>query len=283
MVLNGQYSNWSKIKAGAPRVQSWAFIIFSIYQRFTRDSTHATVYFNNDPVIRENFQKHLGLFLDSILNFSGHINEKIKKATKGINVIRKMNLSLPRSSLLTIYKSFVRPHLDYGDVIYDQPNNASLSDKIESAQCNAVLAVTGAIRGTSKEKLYQKLGLESLRNIRWLRKMSYLYKIISTNSPPYLYDLIPSLQRSHCYPGYFKTLRCRTELFRNSFLPFTVNEWNILDSDIKNSDSYVIFRKKLLAFIRPIGNSMYDIYDLLGVKLINRLRLGFSHLREHKF
>ena len=118
-------------------------------------ANHATVYFNNDPLISENFQKHLGLFLDSKLNFSAHINEKIKNATKGITVIKKMNLPLPRSSLLTTYKSFVRPHLDYGDVIYDQPNNSSLSDKIESVQYNVVLAITGAIRGTSKEKFYQ--------------------------------------------------------------------------------------------------------------------------------
>ena len=66
-----------------------------------------------------------------------------------------MNLSLSRSSLLTIYKSFVRPHLDYDHVIYDQPNNTPLSDKIESVQYNAVLEITSAIRGTSNEKLYQ--------------------------------------------------------------------------------------------------------------------------------
>ena len=94
--------------------------------------------------------------------------------------------------------------------------------------------------------------------------MSYLYKIISTKSPPYLHELIPPLQRSHRYSGCFKTLCCRTELFRNSFLPFTVNEWNKLDSDIKNSDSYVIFRKNLLAFIRPVSTSMYGIYDPIG-------------------
>ena len=98
--------------------------------------------------------------------------------------------------------------------------------------------------------------------------MSYLYKIISTKLPPCLYDLIPPLQKSHRYPGCFKALRCRTELFRNSFLSFTVNEWNKLD---------------FLAFIRPVGNSMYCIYDPFGVKLINRLRLGFGHLREQKF
>ena len=161
-----------------------------VFSRKGIRTNHATVYFNNDPVIRENIQKHLGLFLDSKLNFSGHINEKIKKVTKGINVIRKMNLSLPRSSLLTIYKSFVRPHLDYDDVIYDQPNNSSLSDKIEIVQYNAVLAITGAIRGASKEKLYQELGFESLKNRRWLRRMSYLYKIVSTKFPPNLYDLI---------------------------------------------------------------------------------------------
>ena len=63
-----------------------------------------------------------------------------------------MNLSLPQSSLLTIYKLLVRLHLDYGDVIYDQPNNSNLPDKFESAQYKAVLAITSAVRGTSEEK-----------------------------------------------------------------------------------------------------------------------------------
>ena len=97
--------------------------------------------------------------------------------------------------------------------------------------------------------------------------MSYFCKIISTKSPPYLYELIPPLQSSHCYPGCFKTMRCSTEICCNSFLPFTFNEWNKLDSDIKNSDSYVIFRKKLLVFIRRGGNIIYSIYDPFGIRL----------------
>ena len=79
-----------------------------------------------------------------------------------------MNLLLPRSSLLAISKSFVRPHLDYGGVIYDQPNNPRLSDQIECVQYNTALTITSAIRGTSKEKLYQEFGLESLKDRRWL-------------------------------------------------------------------------------------------------------------------
>ena len=107
-------------------------------------------------MIRVNVQTHLGLFLDSKLNFFDHINLKILKATNGVNVVRKMNLLLPRSSLLTIYESFVRPHLDQGDLAYDQPNNSRLSDKIETVQYNAALAITGAIIGTSENKLYQE-------------------------------------------------------------------------------------------------------------------------------
>ena len=81
------------------------------------------------PTIKDTVQQHLGLFLDVKLNFSGHINEKIKKTNKDFNVIKKLHLSLPRSSLITVYKSFIRLHLDYGDIIYDQSNNDSFSDK----------------------------------------------------------------------------------------------------------------------------------------------------------
>ena len=66
---------------------------------------------------------------------------------------------LPRTSLLTIYKSFIRPLLNYADVNYDQPSNASFSKKIESVHYYAVLAITETIKGSSREKLYEGLGL----------------------------------------------------------------------------------------------------------------------------
>ena len=58
----------------------------------------------------------------------------------------KITKHSPRSSLLTIYKSFIRPHLDYGDIIYDKAYNASFEQKVESIRHNATLALTGAIR-----------------------------------------------------------------------------------------------------------------------------------------
>ena len=59
-------------------------------------------------------------------------------------------------------------HLDYADVIYGKPSNATFSNRIELAQYNAALSITGTVRGTSKEKLYQELGFETMKEMRWL-------------------------------------------------------------------------------------------------------------------
>ena len=74
---------------------------------------------------------------------------------------------MPRKSLITIYKVILRPLIDYGDIIYDQPHNESFCEKIESVQYKAALAITGAIQGTSRDKIDQELGLESLKSRRW--------------------------------------------------------------------------------------------------------------------
>ena len=90
-----------------------------IFSRKQAKSVHPDLVFNNTPVHQTHYQKHLGVYLDMKLNFKLHIKEKISKAMKGICIIKKLSNVLPRKSLITIYKSFVRPHLDYGDLIYD--------------------------------------------------------------------------------------------------------------------------------------------------------------------
>ena len=85
----------------------------------------------------------------------------------------------PGKSLLNIYyNALIRPHLDYGDVIYDQPHNDTLCRMIESVQYSAALAKTGAIKGSSRERLHQELGLESLSDRRWYRRLVYFFNIL---------------------------------------------------------------------------------------------------------
>ena len=71
--------------------------------------------------------------------------------------------------------------------------------------------------------------------------------------------------------------------FKNSFFPSTIIEWNNLDSNIRNSESLEIFKKRILAFIRPSANSTFHCHCPDGLKLITRLSLDLSHHRFHKF
>ena len=115
--------------------------------------------FNNSQVNQTESQKHLGLILDNKLNSNKYLTGVLDKISKTIGLMPRFQPILPRFSLLTIYKTFVRPHLDYGDIIYDQTCNASFHRKLESVQYSTCLGITGTIRGTSYEKLKQELGL----------------------------------------------------------------------------------------------------------------------------
>ena len=75
--------------------------------------------------------------------------------------------------------------------VYDQPDNESFISKLEQVQYNAALATTGAIKCTSRSKLCEELGLESLESRRRFRRLCFLHKIISNGLPVYLYKLIP--------------------------------------------------------------------------------------------
>ena len=88
----------------------------------------------------------------------------LKLINKGISIIKKLCHSLPRNSLIRVCKAFLRHIIDYGDVIYEQPQNESFCEKLESIQYKAALAMTGAIQSTSREKNYQDLGLELLKS-----------------------------------------------------------------------------------------------------------------------
>ena len=132
------------------------------------------------------------MLLDVKLESQEHLKNIYSKVNKATGLLRKLHNTLPRLPLLRIYKSFIRSHLDDGEIIYDQAYTASFHQKIESVRYNSALAITGAIRGTSKVKLYQELGLETLEKIRWYRKLCCFFKMFRNQSPKYLFNLIPT-------------------------------------------------------------------------------------------
>ena len=259
-------------------------VIFS--RKMNNNLSYSPVKFNGNNITKCSDQKHLGVVLDSKLDFNTHIDQKIKKCNKLIGLMKRLSVHLPRSALLTIYKSFIRPHLDYGDILYDKPNNENFQNKIEQVQYRACLAITNAIRGTSRKKLYDELGLHSLIERRWRSKLIFFYKIMKGLLPEYLFSYLDfSTQEKYSLrlstTSMIRPFPSKKKFFKNTFFPYCISEWNKLTVEIKNAKLINIFKKLIL--IKKKENSIFSICDPLGVKLLTRLRLNFSHLNEHKF
>ena len=108
---------------------------------------------------RTTSQKHFGMILNSSQSFNEHIISVQSKTNETIGLLRKLQNTLPRQALITICKACLRPHVDYGDILYDQAYNASFHQKLEKIQYSACIAITGAIRGTSRVKNISRTGL----------------------------------------------------------------------------------------------------------------------------
>ena len=161
-----------------------------IFTRISKNMRRPPLIFNKSKVFQSTTQKHLGLVLDNRLSFEEYLTVMGTKVSRTIALLRKLQHVLPRQALITIYKYFIRPYLDYGDILYDKAFNESFHQNIESIQYNACLTIIGVIRGKSREKTNQQLGLESLQHRRCYRKLCYFYKIYNAKPPDYLLQLI---------------------------------------------------------------------------------------------
>ena len=267
-----------------------------LFSRKRNEIDHPVILFNNIPVKKVNEHKHLGIILDSKLSFSAHIKCAISKTRKGIGLLKYLSKYLPRHTLSELYKLYVRPHLDYGDVIYHIPDKvcefsqtislSNLMEKLESVQYSAARAVTGTWKGTSREKLYIELGWESLSSRRWSRRLTLFYKIMNNLTPLYTKEPIPQPHQSnYCLrnQGVVGRMRARTEQFQSGFYPNCISEWNKLDPEIRLAPSVAVFKKKLLSIIRPPAKSVFGIHDPIGLSYLTQIRVGLSKLKFHKF
>ena len=118
--------------------------------------------------------------------FDKHIKKIKPKLSKTIGLLRKLNNRFPRSSLTTIYKLFLRSFFHYSDVIFYKAYNSFFEQGLESLQYKTSMALAGATKGSSTRKLYLELGLESLQNRPWFRKLCAFYKIVKEQSSKYL-------------------------------------------------------------------------------------------------
>ena len=147
------------------------------------------------------------------------------------------------------------------------------------------MVITGVIRGTSTEKIYQRLGLESLQLQRWYRKQGMFYKILKSKSPQYLFKFTPEKTSSYVTRNAenITLFNIKHNFHKNYFFSLMIIDWNNLYSNLCNSENFGIFKNNTLKLIRPKPNSFFNCCNLKVIWLIARMRLELIHLWEHIF
>ena len=199
-----------------------------IISRKINQPDHPPVFMSNQEINEVQFHKHLGIYIASDCSWHKHIEYVKSKAWSRINVMRKFKYTLDRKSLETIYIAFVRPILEYADVVWD---NCTQQEKheIEKIQLEAARIATGTTKLVSVQKLYDEIGWETLDIRRRKHKLVLFYKMYNDIAPSYLSSLVPRPdQNASRYSlrnaNNIRTIQSRTNQYYNSFLPAAIRD-----------------------------------------------------------
>lgn len=249
-----------------------------------------TLQFGGVPIPSQDNHKHLGLLFSTDLRFHQHINEICKTVTKSLSPLYPIAQYLPRPILDEIYKTYVRPHFDYCDTIYDGHITIHDATRLETLQNRAARLTTGALFRTPSDKLRQELGWDKLTTRRQIHRLALYHKLSlpESKAPNYITEIMPHtrLQETN------RTLRNAqthtqerpyTTSYQRSFFIKTNKEYNQL-SDTVRKLSQNTFKKHLA---KHLGLSRPTEYYSLGSKKGNilhmRLRNEMSCLNSHLF
>jgi hypothetical protein len=268
--------NWSKTWLVSFNPSKTESMIFS---KKIKKPPHPTLFMNQVPIEQFESHKHLGISLSSDTKWNIHISTILKKAWQRIGILRSLKFILSRASLERMYISFVRPILEYGDVLWDNCTT-SLKNDLEAVHNEAARIVTGATKLCNIQTLLSDLKWETLAERRKKHKLILFYKMYNNITPSYLSNLIPvssqttySLRNASDIP----VIHCRTQGYQSSFLPSTVRDWNALPSSTKNKTSLESFKSALNKNLRK-PSLFFNVGTRSGQILHARLRLGCSSL-----
>ena len=127
--------------------------------------------------------------------------------------------------------------------------------------------------------------MEFPQHRRWYRKLCCFYKTFKDQSQKCLLNIMLKLTRpcSTRSTNNIPHFEVKHSFFKKPLFPSVIIDWNKLDPEIQNAPSLNIIKKNILKFIRPTANNIFGCYNLKDIMHLTRLRLGLSHLYEHKF
>jgi hypothetical protein len=245
---------------------------------------HPVIMFGNLPIQEVATHKHLGITISRSLHWSNHIDSVISSSSAKLNLMRVLKFRLDRCSLERIYTSFIRPKLEYGNILFAGSPKCHL-DKLDKVELDAFRIISGATKGCPTLNIIKELGLPTLLERRKLHVLSTLYKYHFGPSPLYISDILANYVRTPVYGlrniSAYKIPMCKTEGFKNSFFPLAINYWNSLEDSTRESENINFFKSKIC----PKRNSNHFKLLYYGERWPNihhaRIRMGCSRLNHH--
>ena len=248
--------------------------------------TSLPIYFGDSTIHEVDSHKHLGITLSKNLSWGDHVQDIVTKAGKRVDILAFLMYRLDRNTLEIIYKTFIRPILEYGDVLLCNMTEEQ-SQMIEQVNKRAGSIISGAIRGTSSNVIYNELGWATMESRRKSHRLVTFHKIINGKTPDYLRNCLP--QRVRDTTSYslrdadnLVTMPTRIEIYYKSFFPATVRDWNALSPNVRNIVDHEKFREAL-AKEMPCRNKLYSYGHRKTSILHSRIRMGCSALTGHLY
>jgi hypothetical protein len=260
----------------------------TVFVFFTLKNEHGPrpiLYFCNKQITESPSHTHLGLTLTNNLDWSVHIDNILSKASKRMFILRSLSRKLPRKTLQIMYNSMIRSVLEYGCVVFGELPSLP-SDKLERMQYRAGLAVSGAIRNTSYEKIRSELGWFTLEERRRYLQLILVYKIVNGLSPVYLQSILlpelPNLQYrlNLRNAANFYVRRCRLSKFQKSFGIAGVRNWNQLPIVLRNKPSIESFKINYKNQFFPTSRPEFNYGDRTTGINLTRFRLSYTVLNH---
>ena len=247
---------------------------------------HPPLYMQNVQIQEVSSHKHLGLYFSNDCSWHQHIDYIKQKAWFRIHIMRKLKFKLDRKSLETIYLTFIRPLLEYGDVIWDNCTQYE-KNELDKIQNEAARITTGTTKLVSLDNLYKEVGWQTLHRRRQDHKITLFYKMYNQLTPVYLSSLIPQQVNAISHHNLrnsndIHTIRSNTSLYHNSFLPSTLRQWNSLPVEVRQLNTLSSFKTFLKKDLQSVPTYYYCGSRKAQI-LHARLRTGCSSLNMDLF
>ena len=197
--------------------------------------------------------KYLGVTITSDLRWNTHVSNVCTKANRTLGFLKRNFYSCPQEVKEAAYKGLVRPVLDYGSSVWDPPS-VVLQEELESVQKRAARFVTGNYNYEtgSMTGILGQLKWESLKKRRKDNRLILLYKGLKGKASVPTDDLIPKTRRCRNQQSLaFQTPIANTDVYKGSFFPQTIRDWNALpDSLISSAEDAEVCVTKFTSLVR---------------------------------